>query len=137
MLVSVNIAGEKNMPRTLFILLTALLLLGGCYSKPVRHLAADASLIQAGRSSRQDVLRYLGEPNGHRLVSPGVEEYVYYQTQRSFLEKTPFVGSLMKPNGYEMLIITLSGDRVTKCEFRSFSKKNREWAKDFTWEKVK
>lgn len=134
---SVNIAGEETMPRTLFILLTALLLLGGCYSKPVRHLASDASLIQAGRSSRQDVLRYLGEPDGHRLVSPGVEEYVYYQTQRNFLEKTPFVGPMMDPNGYEMLVITLTGDRVTKCEFRSFNEKDRDWAKDFTWTKVK
>lgn len=125
------------MARTLFIVLTALLLLGGCYSKPVRHLASDASLIQAGRSTRQDVLRYLGEPNGHRLVSPGVEEYVYYQTQRNFLERTPFVGSMMKPNGYQMLIITLGGDRVTKCEFRSFNEKDREWTKDFTWKKIK
>ncbi len=125
------------MPRTLFILLSALLLLGGFSPRPARPLASDASLIQASRSPRQDVLRYLGEPNGHRLVSPGVEEYVYYQTQRNFLEKMPFVGSRMKPNGYEMLIITLTGDRVTKCEFRSFNKKYRDWAKDYTWKKVK
>ena len=59
-----------------FILLT---LLAGCYSKPVRHLASDASLVRAGESTREDVLRYLGEPDGRRTVAPGVEEYLYHE----------------------------------------------------------
>ena len=55
------------------------LLLGGCQSKQVRHLASDASLIKPGQSTLQDVQRYLGEPDNRREVGPGVTEYVYYE----------------------------------------------------------
>lgn len=125
------------MYRYLFIVCAILFLLAGCYSKPVRHLASDASLIKAGQSSRQDVLRYLGEPNGHRTVAPGIEEYVYYEDKRNLVERTPVVGSWMDAEGYEMLIITLTGEIVSSSEFRTFSKADRAWADDFTWEEVK
>ena len=65
------------MRRVLLCLVVSLMLLVGCQSKPVRHLASDAALIKAGTSTRQDVIRLLGEPNGHRTVSAGVEEYIY------------------------------------------------------------
>jgi hypothetical protein len=65
---------RKPMRLYFLIGLTLLLLLSGCYSKPVRHLASDASLIKAGESTRIDVLQYLGEPNGRRAVGPGIEE---------------------------------------------------------------
>lgn len=120
----------------LFIVLLALVLLGGCYSKPVRHLASDASLIKAGESTRQDVLRYLGEPNGHRTVAPGTEEFVYHEERRDLVGRTPVVGSLKGAEAYEMLIITLTGDMVTDLEFRTYSKNDRDWADDFTWDTV-
>ena len=121
----------------LITVLFALLLITGCYSKPVRHLASDASLIKSGESTRQEVLRYLGEPNGHRTVAPGVEEYVYFEDKRNVVQRAPVLGSWMDAEGYEMLIITLTGDLVTDSEFRIFSKKDRAWADDFTWEDVK
>ena len=125
------------MYRYLLIVCAILLLLVGCYSKPVRHLASDACLIKAGQSTREDVLRYLGEPNGHRTIAPGIEEYVYYEAKRDLLERTPVVGTWMDAEGYEMLIITLIGDQVTNSEFRTFSKADRDWADDFTWDDVK
>ena len=125
------------MYRYLLIACTALFLLAGCYNKPVRHLASDACLIKAGESTRQDVLRYLGEPNGHRTVAPGVEEYVYYEDKRNMLERSPVVGNWMDAHGYEMLIVTLTNDQVTNSEFRTFSEADRDWADDFTWEEVK
>jgi len=125
------------MRHRIVILLSILFLLGGCYSKPVRHLASDASLIKIGESNRQDVLRYLGEPNAHRTVSPGVEEYVYSEIQRTLLQRTPVIGSMISPEGYETLIVTLSGDRVTNIEFKVFNKNDLDWADDFTWEKAK
>ena len=127
------------MQRALACLLASLVLFsfGGCYTKQVRHLASDAALIKPGRSTRQDVLRYLGEPNGHRTVSPGVEEYVYYEDQKGNFGSMPVVGSWIDPEGYEMLLITLQGDRVTGCEFRTFNEADQDWVDDFTWEEVK
>ena len=125
------------MHRVLVLMCALLLLLGGCSSKPVRHLASDASLIKPGQSTRNDVLRYLGEPNGHRTVSPGVEEYVYYEDRKGFLGGTPVIGSWVGNEGYEMIIITLEGDRVTSCEYRVFNEDDRDWVNDFTWEEVK
>ena len=125
------------MRRVLVVICACLLLLGGCASKPVRHLASEASLIKPGVSTRNDVLRYLGEPNGHRTVSPGVEEYVYYQNRKGLLGKTPVIGSWVGGEGYEMIVITLKNNVVTSCEYRAFNEADRDWMKDFTWEDVK
>lgn len=120
-----------------FCLFAALLLLSGCSGKPVRHLASDAALIEPGTSTRQDVLRYLGEPDGHRTVSAGVEEFVYYQDREGLLRKLPLVGSWADPNGYEMIVVTLNGDLVEGCAFRLFDERDQAWRNDFTWEEVK
>jgi len=125
------------MRSTLFLLLTLLVLLGGCSSKQVRHLASDAVLVKPGQSTIKDVQKYLGEPNGRREVSPTVTEYVYYETRPGFLGNMPVLGSMIGPAGYEMIIITLEKDVVTNCEFRNFNKSDRKWVEDFTWEEVK
>lgn len=125
------------MHRYIFIGLALAILLTGCYSKPVRHLASDASLIKAGESSRQDVLRYLGEPNGHRTVAPGIQEFVYHEDKKNIMGRAPFVGSLVGTEGYEILVITLTGDLVTGSEFRTYRKADTDWADDFTWDEVK
>lgn len=125
------------MHRFIFIGLALVLLLGGCYSKQVLHLASDASLLKVGESTRQDVLRYLGEPNGHRSVAPGIQEYVYYETRKGALGRAPLVGSMVPAEGHEMLILTLTGDLVTGSEFRTVRKTDKEWVDDFTWDEVK
>jgi len=128
--------GGTIMRRVLLCLFASFLLLGGCSGKPVRHLASDASLIKPGVSTRQDVLRYLGEPDGHRTVSADVEEYIYYQDKDGLLRKLPLVGSWADPNGYEMILVTLEGDLVKGCEFRVFNQSDQDWLNDFTWEEV-
>ncbi len=125
------------MQRTIICLFCSLFLLGGCYTKQVRHLASDAALIKAHQSTRQDVLRYLGEPNGHRTLSPGVEEYVYYEDRKDGIKKMPVVGGWLDPDGYEMLLITMDGDMVTGSEFRVFKEADQDWIDDFTWEELK
>lgn len=120
----------------LLIGLTLLLLLNGCYTKPVRHLASDASMIRAGESTRVDVLTYLGEPNARRTLGPGVEEYLYHEDKRNILQRQPVVGSMMDAEGYEILIITLTGDMVTDSEFRTFKKGEMDRFEDFTWDEV-
>jgi len=105
------------MQRFIYPILATLLLLVGCSSKPVRHLASDAALIESGKSTRQDVVRYLGQPDRRRSLSPGVEEYVYYNERKGFLGNLPFVGKLVDPASYEMIQVTLDGDMVTDCDF--------------------
>lgn len=122
---------------SLLILPLCLFLFSGCYSKPVRHLASDASLLKPGVSTQKDVLLYLGEPNGQRTVSPGIEEYVYYEEQRGTLGKTPVVGSWIGGDGYEMIVVTITGNVVTDCQFRTFSEADQDWVDDFNWQEVK
>jgi hypothetical protein len=125
------------MRSTLLIIVALLFLLPGCYTKPVRHLASDASLIQPGVSTKKDVLLYLGEPNGQRIVSPGVEEMVYYEEQKGSLARVPMAGDWVGGDGYEMIVVTVKSDRVTDCQFRTFNEADQDWADDFTWQEVK
>ena len=125
------------MRHALFLLCLALVLLGGCHSKPVRHLASDAALIKPGQTTMNDVRKYLGEPNGRREVSPGVVEVVYHEERPGMFGTMPVLGSLAGSDGYEMIVITLQNDLVTECEFRTFNKNDRKWVEDFTWEEVK
>jgi hypothetical protein len=125
------------MRSNLILLLFVFLLLGGCHSKQVRHLASDASLIKPGQSTLQDVQLFLGEPNGRREVGPGVTEYVYYEDRPGFFGNMPVLGPMVGPSGYEMIIVTLKNDVVTNCDFRNFSESDRQWVEDYTWEEVK
>lgn len=124
------------MRQQILIGMTFLLLLCGCYTTPVRHLASDASLIKAGESTRVDVLQYLGEPNGHRKVGTNIEEYVYHESKRNILQRSPVIGAMMDDEGYEILIITLTGDLVTNSEFRTFKKGEMERFEGFTWDEI-
>ncbi len=123
--------------RIFFTALLVSLLLCGCHSKQVRHLASDAALIKPGISKLNDVQRFLGEPNGRRTISSGVIEYVYYEDIPGFLGHTPVVGEWVGADGYEMIIVTMNNDVVTNCEFRTFSEADQEWVDDFTWEEIK
>lgn len=116
--------------------LASLFFIVGCSSKPVRHLASDAALIQAGESTREDVLLYLGQPDGRRTVSPGVEEYVYYQERKGFFGNMPMIGDFIDPDSYETILVTLDGDLVSGCDFSIRKEDDRDWADDFTWEEI-
>jgi len=121
---------------TLFMLLFFILLLGGCHSKQVRHLASDASLIKPGQSTLQDVQLYLGEPDNRREVGPGVTEFTYYEDRQGMFGNMPVVRSMVDPVGYEMIVVTLQNDLVTNCEFRNYSESDRQWINDYTWDEV-
>ena len=121
----------------LFVFLLALLVLGGCHTKQVRHLASDAALIKPGQTTVKEVQKYLGEPNGRREVAPGVSEFVYYEDRPGMFGNMPVLGSMTGPSGYEMIVITIDKDIVTNTEFRSFNESDRKWVEDFTWEEVK
>lgn len=122
------------MRSSLFALLFALLLLGGCHTTQVRHLASDASLVKPGQTTVQEVRKYLGEPDGQREVSPGITEFVYYQDRPGLFGTAPVLGSMTGPTGYEMIVITIANNVVTNCDFRSFNESDRKWMSDYTWD---
>lgn len=122
--------------RRAFFLCFLIILLSGCYGKQIRHLASDASLIKPGQSTKKDVLLYLGEPDGHRNLSATQEEYVYFEDKRDLLTSAPLISDWTDADGYEMVLITIQGDLVTDCEFRTFHEDDRAWAEDFTWDDI-
>lgn len=124
--------------RSLLLVLSFLLLLGGCSStEPVKHLAVEASMIKPGVTTKPTLIATLGEPSGRRTVSPEVEEYVYYANQKGLFSGMPVVGSWVGNKGYEMIIVTLHGDLVTQCQFRTFDESDQDWVHDFSWQEVK
>jgi hypothetical protein len=118
------------MQRFIFLILATLFFLVGCSSKPIRHLASDAALVEPGKSTRQDVVRYLGQPDRRRSLSPGVEEYVYYNERKGFFGNLLFVGKLIDPDSYEMILVILDGDMVTGCDFLVHKEDDEDWASD-------
>lgn len=119
------------------LLLAALVLLSGCITRPVRHLASDASLITIGKSTRNDVLTYLGEPDSERMVSADTKQWVYFEEDRSLMQKAPLIGKAFKPDGYGMILITFKGDLVVDCRYSSYNKDEFDWAGSYPWQDVK
>ena len=91
-------------------------------------MASDAALVEPGKSTRQDVILYLGQPDRRRSLSPGVEEYVYYNERKGFLGGLPLVGNMVDPASYEMIVVTLDGDTVTDCNFLLHKEEDKDWA---------
>ncbi|MDR3629686.1 MAG: hypothetical protein P4L42_05055 [Desulfocapsaceae bacterium] len=119
------------------IMLLVIFVLSGCTRYPVRHLASDASLIVIGKSSRNEVLTYLGEPDSERMVSADTAQWVYFEEDKSILQMAPLVGKTFSPSGYKMIVITFKGDLVTDCRYSSYDKDEFDWSKDYRWQDKK
>lgn len=119
------------------LLLAVLVFVAGCATTHVRHLASDASLIIIGKSTKNDVLTYMGEPDSERTVSPGVSQWVYYEQDKSLLQQIALVGKAFKPNGYGMVLITFKKNLVTDCRYSSFDKNEFNWANNYSWQDTK
>ena len=108
------------------ILAAVVLVLSGCYNKPVRNLASDAALIKVGQSTRDDVLAYLGEPDDQQTDAGGVEKWLYTEQTATTLEKAPVVGKYFGSPAIGRVVVTLKGDRVVGCVYGVFfSSRNR------------
>lgn len=124
----------KRITQSVILLFLALFMLAGCYNKPVQHLASDAALIKAGKTSRQDVLLLLGEPKTQQVVAEGVEEWVYYEEDLTMMQRTPFVGNLFDADGYGMIRLLLKGELVTACRYSSYTTDEFDWSDDYSWQ---
>ncbi len=121
--------------RFCLLLLVVSLLLTGCYNRPVRHLVSDVSLIRVNHSTREDVLVYLGEPDGQRMVSANLEEWVYIEEKESLYQKAPMVGKVFSADGYGKIVVTMEGDLVVGCRYSAYEKDELDWTDDFSWQK--
>ena len=119
---------------SILAVLVMLLFLPACYNKSIRHLASDASLIEVGRSTRTDVLTYLGEPDLQRRLGDGREEWVFVEEKVSSLQRAPVVGTYFAGRGYDKVFIILENDIVQSCQFREFEDGEFDWADDFDWQ---
>jgi hypothetical protein len=117
-------------------MLFLVLLLAGCSGTPTRHLVSDVAMIKAGESTREDVLTLMGDPDSKRMVSPEVEEWVYYEEARSTFQNTPFVGGVFDPDGYNMVVVTLEGEKVTLCRYSGYDDDEFDWQDDYSWQET-
>ncbi len=106
----------------------------GCFSKPVRHLASDAILIEQGTSSRNDVLTYLGTPDGQRKLADGSEEWLYIEKYPSDFQRTPLVGRFFDDKAVDSVRVVLVDDIVQSCVFKRLTKDEFDWLDDYSWQ---
>ncbi len=121
----------------LFILLFSIQGLSGCSSSPTRHLVSDVAMISAGNTSREEVLKLMGDPDSKRMLNADVEEWVYYEEKSATLEGTPLFDGVFDPEGYDMVLITFSGDIVKTCHYRGHDDDEFDWKDDYSWQDIK
>lgn len=104
---------------TIMLLTGAVLSLTGCSSgEYVRHLASDACLIVPRQSTKKDLLAYLGEPDRKLVLPDNSEKWIYYQTKKSLLRKTPYIGDKMGSQTYDTVFVIVDGEVVKNCTYR-------------------
>jgi hypothetical protein len=106
-----------------FLLAVSTLVFPGCASHEVRHLASEASLISPGKTSQQEILGLLGPPDQKLALAQGGEQWRYYQGNKSFWRRTPYFGSHLGEEDFDVLTITLRNQRVVDCVYRQLNEK--------------
>jgi hypothetical protein len=120
----------------LFILLIFISGLGGCSSTPTRHLVSDVAMISVGNTSRQEVVKLMGDPDSKRMLDANTEEWAYYEELPATFEGTPLIGGLFDSDGYEMVLITFNGDIVKSCNYRGHDDDEFDWQNDYSWQEI-
>lgn len=119
------------------LLLLALVAISGCYSTPVRHLAADVALLKVGESTEEDVLIFLGAPDEQQELAAGVEQWLYNDKHMTLLEKAPLVGKRIGSPEYRQVVVTIKNKIVTEVVYSSSDADDLGWADDFPWQENK
>lgn len=95
--------------------------LAGCFHHdPVRHLASDAALLVPEKTTKKEVLNFLGEPDEKHNIEGG-EVWIYFQSRKSLLRRAPYVGEKIGHEEYDVINVTFAGDKLISCVFRLFS----------------
>lgn len=117
----------------LLVLLT-LVAVSGCYTKQVRHLAADVALLKVGVSTEEDVVIFLGEPDEQKDLGSGVQKWLYSDKKMSFLEKAPLVGKRFGEPEFLEVIVTLTDKIVSEVVYSSSDADELDWRDDYSWQ---
>jgi hypothetical protein len=120
--------------KTVVLLLLLGLTLTSCYTEPVRHLAADVSLVKLGSSTQEDVLVYLGDPDEVAEQPGGVVKWLYKQTDKTLMEKTPFIGKHLGSPEFIEVVITFTNGIVSDAVYQSRDEDDMDWADDYSWQ---
>ena len=123
--------------RVFIVLLVTAFLLSGCYNKPVRHLVSDAALLKIGKSSSEDVLIYLGDPDEQKTLGDGVEKWLYKKEDRTLLERIPYAGRQFGAPEFSQVVVTIVNGIVTECIFSLSDEDDMDWADDYSWQEKK
>ena len=126
-----------NNLRLLLLLLLTVFILSGCYNKPVRHLASDAALLKVGKSTSDDVLVYLGDPDEHKSLADGVEKWLYKKKDMDLFERIPYAGKYVGAPEYSQVVVTIENGIVTDCAFSLTDEDDTSWADDYSWQEKK
>lgn len=100
--------------------------LAGCAKKNVKHLASDASLVTPGKTTKEQVLIYLGQPDEQHAMAEGSEAWIYYNEKKDLLHDTPYIGDRIGEKKYEMIKILFGEDVVQTCVYRLLTEEEFE-----------
>ena len=103
---------------TVALLLALFMSLGGCAKKNVRHLASDVCLITPDKTTKDEVLAYLGQPDAQHQMADGSEIWEYYEEKKKLLHDTPYIGDKFGDKKYETVRVAFRGDIVKTCIYR-------------------
>lgn len=121
----------------IFAFVTILVTISGCYTTPVRHLAADVSLLKIDESTAGDVLVFLGPPDEQQDQGDGVEKWVYKDTEMSLLEKTPLIGKRLGSPEYRQVVVIITNNIVSDIVYSASDEDDLDWADDYSWQEKK
>ena len=100
--------------------------MAGCAKKNVRHLASDVCLVTPEKTTKEQVLTYLGQPDEQYEMAEGGETWIYYDVNKSALHDTPFIGQKIGDKEYEMVKVVFGGDIVQTCVYRLLTEEEFE-----------
>ena len=117
-----------KIPYIVAVVLGAVFFMGftGCAKKNVRHLASDVCLVSPEKTTKEQVLTYLGQPDEQYEMTDGGETWIYYDVKKTALSDTPYIGDKISEKKYEMVKVTFGGDIVQTCVYRLLTKEEFE-----------
>ena len=110
------------------VVLCVVLFMGmtGCAKKNVRHLASDVCLVSPEKTTKEQVLTYLGQPDEQYEMADGSETWIYYDVQKTALRDTPYIGDKFGDKKYETVKVTFRGDIVQTSVYRLLTEEEFE-----------
>ncbi len=120
---------ERDMRRYCMQAVCCLLLcvVSGCYTTPVRHLAADSGLIKEGHSNKGEVLALLGKPDQKKQQADGSVVWIYRQSKKSMAEKLPWLGKKLGAAEQVSVIIRFDNNIVSKIRYSTVDPDDLRW----------